>query len=375
MIDNSLFWAIVVIVVVPLAVLGAAEFDERLRQRDSPLRSAMSIVRTWALPAFAVWAVLRPVLGRTEDSARCPARVDGIGRRARSSASSGTRVRHRGHCHTRARRRSRPGSAAAARIAAYRRDRRAALAAPHQRVGSRPLGAPRRTRCDLARRVVRPAGHPERAGIGISSCSATNRSSRANGSPAATIEGLVVDLNWRTTRIRTRNGDMVVIPNSQLAAANIVNYSAPEPLHRIVVSLQVAFANPPTLAKEMLLAAARETAGRPRRSAPIRPGRDDRRSVDGLRGRPVGQRLRLGPSHSQRFRIAGLVSVPPSRCSPAEPGTGSVHPRRGGRSRGRQADAGGDSRRVADVPAPGLARRRRTRSARPRLAAGAVRRR
>jgi len=74
-------------------------------------------------------------------------------------------------------------------------------------------------------------------------------------------EGMVTDLNWRTTRIRTRNGDMVIVPNSLLANASIVNYTAPEPVHRIVVPIQVAFSNPPTLAKEMLLAAARETAG------------------------------------------------------------------------------------------------------------------
>jgi hypothetical protein len=41
----------------------------------------------------------------------------------------------------------------------------------------------------------------------------------------------------------------------------VVNYSAPEPRHRIVVSLQVAFANPPTWAKQMLLDAARSVPG------------------------------------------------------------------------------------------------------------------
>ena len=65
---NSFFWATVVIVVVPLTVLAVSEFDERLRQRDSPMRPAIEIVRTWALPFFAVWAVLRPVLGRDVDS-------------------------------------------------------------------------------------------------------------------------------------------------------------------------------------------------------------------------------------------------------------------------------------------------------------------
>jgi CRP-like cAMP-binding protein len=74
-------------------------------------------------------------------------------------------------------------------------------------------------------------------------------------------EGVVVDINWRTSRIRTRNGDMVIVPNSELAGASIVNYSSPDPLHRVTVQLTVAYANPPTLAKEMLLDAARNTPG------------------------------------------------------------------------------------------------------------------
>ena len=68
MIDTSVAWPVVVILVVPLLVIGMAELDERLRQRDSPMRGAVSIVRTWAVPAFAIWAVLRPVLGRDADS-------------------------------------------------------------------------------------------------------------------------------------------------------------------------------------------------------------------------------------------------------------------------------------------------------------------
>jgi hypothetical protein len=78
---------------------------------------------------------------------------------------------------------------------------------------------------------------------------------------AGDTEGVVIDINWRTSRIRDRNGDMIVVPNSELAGASVINFSAPQPLHRIVVSLQVAFVNPPTLAKEMLLDAARSVPG------------------------------------------------------------------------------------------------------------------
>ena len=35
------------------------------------------------------------------------------------------------------------------------------------------------------------------------------------------IEGVVIDVNWRTSRIRDRNGDMTIVPNSQLASSPI----------------------------------------------------------------------------------------------------------------------------------------------------------
>ena len=75
------------------------------------------------------------------------------------------------------------------------------------------------------------------------------------------IEGQVEDVNWRSSRIRDRNGDILVIPNANLSKATVVNFHEPTTLHRVVVSLQVAYSNPPTRAMEMLLAAARATDG------------------------------------------------------------------------------------------------------------------
>ncbi len=74
-------------------------------------------------------------------------------------------------------------------------------------------------------------------------------------------EGRVVDTNWRSSRIRNRNGDLIIVPNSTLSSATIVNFDEPARLHRVVVSLQVAYSNPPSNAIAMLLAAARATEG------------------------------------------------------------------------------------------------------------------
>lgn len=75
------------------------------------------------------------------------------------------------------------------------------------------------------------------------------------------VEGKVVDTNWRSTRIQDRNGDLVVVPNSTLSAATLVNFDQPARLHRVVVELQVAYSNAPSDAVDMLLAAARATEG------------------------------------------------------------------------------------------------------------------
>jgi small-conductance mechanosensitive channel len=43
------------------------------------------------------------------------------------------------------------------------------------------------------------------------------------------IEGQVVDVNWRSTRIATIDNNLAVIPNSVIAKARLVNRSAPTP--------------------------------------------------------------------------------------------------------------------------------------------------
>jgi CRP-like cAMP-binding protein len=75
------------------------------------------------------------------------------------------------------------------------------------------------------------------------------------------VEGRVLDVNWRATRIRDRNGDLVVIPNGQLANARITNYDRPDRLHRVKVPVQIERTAPPTAAIAMLVDAARSTPG------------------------------------------------------------------------------------------------------------------
>ena len=65
---TSTAWAIIAIIVIPAAIIAASELDERLRQRQTVLRRVVGTLRLWALPFFAIWALLVPVLGGDRES-------------------------------------------------------------------------------------------------------------------------------------------------------------------------------------------------------------------------------------------------------------------------------------------------------------------
>ncbi len=54
-------------------------------------------------------------------------------------------------------------------------------------------------------------------------------------------EGVVTDIGWRTTRVRTGGNDMVVIPNVKITSGILVNYTAPE--QRSVATIEIVVAH------------------------------------------------------------------------------------------------------------------------------------
>ncbi len=60
--------------------------------------------------------------------------------------------------------------------------------------------------------------------------------SRSGGRPNA---GRVEQINWRTTHIRTRNGNLVICPNSVVGTAVISNFSRPWPLSRVEAEISL----------------------------------------------------------------------------------------------------------------------------------------
>ncbi len=54
-------------------------------------------------------------------------------------------------------------------------------------------------------------------------------------------EGYVADITWRNTTLRQMGNNLVVVPNSKLSSAIIVNYTLPDPLLSVVVQVGVAY--------------------------------------------------------------------------------------------------------------------------------------
>lgn len=74
----------------------------------------------------------------------------------------------------------------------------------------------------------------------------------------AEFEGEVRQITWRATKIWTKQGNMVILPNSLVAGAAINNYSEPLTPTRLFVEVGVGYQVPPHEARTALLAALRQ---------------------------------------------------------------------------------------------------------------------
>ncbi len=69
-------------------------------------------------------------------------------------------------------------------------------------------------------------------------------------------EGVVTQLNWRTTTLLTRDRHEVLVPNSTVAKTEVINYSRPSTLQRAHAYIGVAYKHPPGTVKAALARAA-----------------------------------------------------------------------------------------------------------------------
>jgi small-conductance mechanosensitive channel len=80
------------------------------------------------------------------------------------------------------------------------------------------------------------------------------------GGPSG-IEGRVVDITWRTTHVRTRDNDNLIIPNGKISETEILNYYYPHPLHMERIYVGAHYRTPPHRVERALLDAATRVEG------------------------------------------------------------------------------------------------------------------
>ncbi len=68
--------------------------------------------------------------------------------------------------------------------------------------------------------------------------------------------GRIVDMTWRATRLQTKTGDYVTIPNATIAREMIMNFSQPTTVHACVLEVGVNYGVPPAKVRTTLLEAA-----------------------------------------------------------------------------------------------------------------------
>jgi len=258
--ESSAAWAALIIVVLPLLIIGAGELEERLRQRDSPFQPTISTIRIWVVPLLTLWILARSLLDVQTDNLFLQLLGSAVLLSAATAALSALRV-----------------------VVAEMADR-------PRRTGRRPvprllLALPRLllilatgwflidgvwgvdlsallTALGVTSLVISFALQDTLSGIASGfTLLADQPFGTGDWIESDDVEGRVIDVNWRSTRIQNRDGDLVVIPNGQLANATITNYDQPNRLHRVKVPVQIERSAPPTAAIEMLVDAARSTPG------------------------------------------------------------------------------------------------------------------
>jgi branched-chain amino acid transport system substrate-binding protein len=79
--------------------------------------------------------------------------------------------------------------------------------------------------------------------------------------PGGAMIGKVVEINWRATRLHTKTGEIIVIPNSAMARTKFINYSIPERHCREEIQVTLSHTISPERAKRILMAALLSTQG------------------------------------------------------------------------------------------------------------------
>lgn len=71
--------------------------------------------------------------------------------------------------------------------------------------------------------------------------------------------GRVVEITWRSVYLETTAGDLVIVPNSEIAQGSFTNFSRPQPSYEKVVEVAFSYDDPPQKVIDLLKQTALET--------------------------------------------------------------------------------------------------------------------
>ena len=74
------------------------------------------------------------------------------------------------------------------------------------------------------------------------------------------FEGLVAEITWRATKLRTKSGNLVIVPNNIISKEAINNYSVPEVPTRLQVEVGASYSTPPNVTKDAIFAAMQQAS-------------------------------------------------------------------------------------------------------------------
>lgn len=83
-------------------------------------------------------------------------------------------------------------------------------------------------------------------------------------------DGEVIEINWRATRLRTRDDNFLIIPNGNITKERLINFHYPNRVHALKCSVGVEYGAAPNDVKNVLRQAVRRTAGVIQREPRIR---------------------------------------------------------------------------------------------------------
>jgi len=78
---------------------------------------------------------------------------------------------------------------------------------------------------------------------------------------ADSVEGYVVDVGWRSTRVRMLQNNVIVVPNKKVTESVITNYDLPESRMALLLRVGVSYASDPDRVEAVLVDEARRAAG------------------------------------------------------------------------------------------------------------------